>query len=175
MLTSKFRVLSKRCSVQQQLIKHFQNPLVIMKKKIIFFFFPAVSSILMVCMDVQLIVIYSARMARKWCSFNETISYCTASNLNNCMAVWVCVRAFVCVRETERGERGRQWQWGDRSACKCKQGSSTELYYSATIIIVLLNMHSIQTCLCRVCLWVQYKKDSSFREFLSFLVLSISK
>lgn len=127
-----------------------------------------VFSVLM-CMDIQLIVIYRARMARKRCSFNETITYYTASNLNNCMAAWVCV--FICVRETERG---RQWQWGDRSACKCKQGSSTELYYSATIIIVLLNMHSIQTCSCRVCLWVQHKKDSSFREFLSFLVLSIS-
>lgn len=44
-----------------------------------------VFSVLM-CMDIQLIVIYRARMARKRCSFNETITYCTASNLNNCMA-----------------------------------------------------------------------------------------
>lgn len=41
MLTRRFKALSKKHSVQQQLIKHFQNPLVITKKKknpLIFFF-----------------------------------------------------------------------------------------------------------------------------------------
>lgn len=103
MLTRRFKALSKKHSVQQQLIKHFQNPLVITKKKKIHWsFFLAVSLILTVCTDVMLITIYCTRMARKRCSFNESIIYYKASNLNKCMAVPGCV----CVRDGERGRQG---------------------------------------------------------------------
>lgn len=102
MLTRRFKALSKKHSVQQQLIKHFQNPLVITKKTSTDLFFSAVSLILTVCTDVILITIYCTRMARKRCSFNESIMYYKASNLNKCMAVPGCV----CVCDGERGRQG---------------------------------------------------------------------
>jgi len=58
-------------------------------------------------MDAIFITVYCSRMARKRCSFNETIIYCKASNLNKCMAVPLCV----CLGVTEReggSEGGRQ-------------------------------------------------------------------
>lgn len=61
-------------------------------------------------MDVLLITIYCTRMARKRCSFNETVIYWKASNLNCCSGVHACV----CVCETEGGRKGGRE--GDRDS-----------------------------------------------------------
>lgn len=109
-------------------------------------------------------------MARKGYSFDETIIYCKGNNLNNCVSVPVCV----CV-----WQRGRETLIaGGRSACKSKQGGSTEQYYSAAIITELQNVHSIQTAPAEFVCMFQYQEDSlwvSFGEFVSLLVLNISK
>lgn len=140
------------------------------KNKFHWSFFSAVSFTLTACMDVILITIYCTRIARKRCSFNERIMYCKASNLNKYMAVPVCV----CVWGGKEREGERRWQWGDRSACERKQGSSSEQHHSATAITVLLNMCAVPTCSWRACLHVQYPKDPLQAPFL-FLVLNISK